>query len=158
MGGEGEGHLGTPGVIDHTVPDTTEGKPNQEAISNGNPGAPLGRELALSEILSKLKRAGIRNHVWLTTDVHYTAAHHNHPDRAVYNCGMDTTFNTSVVAQLTTSATAAAILASSTRSVHPTLSITHWPRAAPKASKEPANSSGPPNAIGTQVAGSAPSS
>ncbi len=66
------------------VPDTTEGKPNQEAISNGNPGAPLGRELALSEILSKLKRAGIRNHVWLTTDVHYTAAHHYHPDRAVY--------------------------------------------------------------------------
>ncbi len=66
------------------VPDTTEGKPNQEAISNGNPGAPLGRELALSEILSELKRAGIRNHVWLTTDVHYTAAHHYHPDRAVY--------------------------------------------------------------------------
>ena len=66
------------------VPDTTEGKPNQEAISNGNPGAPLGRELALAEILSELKRAGIRNHVWLTTDVHYTAAHHYHPDRAVY--------------------------------------------------------------------------
>ncbi len=66
------------------VPDTTEGKPNQEAISNANPGAPLGRELALAEILSELKRAGIRNHVWLTTDVHYTAAHHYHPDRAVY--------------------------------------------------------------------------
>ena len=28
--------------------------------------------------------AGIRNHVWLTADVHYTAAHQYHPDRAVY--------------------------------------------------------------------------
>jgi alkaline phosphatase D len=66
------------------VPDATEGKLNQESISNGDPGAPLGREMGLAQILSELKRAGIRNHVWLTTDVHYTAAHHYHPDRAVY--------------------------------------------------------------------------
>jgi alkaline phosphatase D len=34
--------------------------------------------------LTELKRAGIRNHVWLTADVHYTAADHYHPDRATY--------------------------------------------------------------------------
>ncbi|MEP9385125.1 alkaline phosphatase D family protein [Nocardioides cheoyonin] len=57
---------------------------NIEAVANGDSGAPLGREIALSKILTELKRAGIRNHVWLTADVHYTAAHHYHPDRAVY--------------------------------------------------------------------------
>ncbi len=31
-----------------------------------------------------MQDAGIRNHVWLTADVHYTAAHHYSPDRAAY--------------------------------------------------------------------------
>lgn len=57
---------------------------NQESISNGDDGAPLGREHALATILTALKRMGIRNHVWLTADVHYTAAHHYSPDRAAY--------------------------------------------------------------------------
>lgn len=66
------------------VPDSTEGKPNQESISNGDPGAPKGREIELARVLTELKRAGVRNHVWLTADVHYTAAHRYHPDRAAY--------------------------------------------------------------------------
>jgi len=55
-----------------------------EGVSNGDPGAPLGRELEFARVLSELKRLGIRNHVWLTADVHYTAAHHYHPDRAAF--------------------------------------------------------------------------
>jgi alkaline phosphatase D len=31
-----------------------------------------------------MKRAGIRNTVWLTADMHYTAAHHYDPSRAVF--------------------------------------------------------------------------
>ena len=66
------------------VPDGLEGRPNQESISNGDPGAPRGRELELARVLTELQRAGVRNHVWLTADVHYTAAHHYHPERAAY--------------------------------------------------------------------------
>lgn len=55
-----------------------------EGIANADPGRPLGREIDLAEVLSFLKREGIRNHVWLTADVHYTAAHHYSPDRAVF--------------------------------------------------------------------------
>ncbi len=52
-----------------------------EAWANG-PGAPLGRELELAELLSFLKARGVRNVVFLTGDVHYPAVHHYHPDRA----------------------------------------------------------------------------
>jgi alkaline phosphatase D len=62
------------------VPDGTE----QEGLAQGDPGAPLGRELDIAPVLTALQRAGIRNHVWLTADVHYTAAHHYSPDRAAY--------------------------------------------------------------------------
>ena len=55
-----------------------------EGIANADPGGPLGREIDLAQMLSFLKREGIRNHVWLTADVHYTAAHHYSPDRAVF--------------------------------------------------------------------------
>lgn len=55
-----------------------------EAAAQGDGGAPLGRELDLAVVLSALQRMGVRNHVWLTADVHYTAAHHYHPDRAAY--------------------------------------------------------------------------
>ena len=47
-----------------------------EAIANGAPGAPLGRELELAQIMRFIKAAGIANTVWVTADVHYTAAHH----------------------------------------------------------------------------------
>lgn len=55
-----------------------------EAVAQGDPGAPLGRELELADLLTFLKRRRIRNTVWLTADVHYTAAHHYSPDRAAY--------------------------------------------------------------------------
>ena len=35
-------------------------------------------------MLAFIKRAGIRNVVWLTADMHYTAAHHYDPGRAVF--------------------------------------------------------------------------
>ena len=66
------------------VSDTTEGKQNYEAISQGDNGKPLGRELQIAEILSFLKKEDIRNVVWLTTDVHYTAAHYFDPSKAAY--------------------------------------------------------------------------
>ncbi|MGH3354564.1 MAG: alkaline phosphatase D family protein, partial [Nocardioidaceae bacterium] len=55
-----------------------------EGIANADPGTPLGRELDLAQVLRFLKAVGIRNHVWLTADVHYTAAHHYSPQRAVF--------------------------------------------------------------------------
>jgi len=55
-----------------------------EGIANADAGMPLGRELDLAQVLSFLKHEGIRNHVWLTADVHYTAAHHYSPERAAF--------------------------------------------------------------------------
>jgi alkaline phosphatase D len=55
-----------------------------EAISQGDNGKPLGRELQIAELLTFLKRNRIHNVVWLTTDVHYTAAHYFDPDKAAY--------------------------------------------------------------------------
>ncbi len=52
--------------------------------SNGEDGPPLGREPELARILSAWQRAGVRNVVFLTADVHYTAAHHYSPERAAY--------------------------------------------------------------------------
>jgi phosphodiesterase/alkaline phosphatase D-like protein len=43
-----------------------------------------GRELEIADILSFVKRAGIRNTIWLTADVHYTAAHYFDPGKAVF--------------------------------------------------------------------------
>ena len=51
---------------------------------NGDDGSPLGREPELAAILSAWKRAGVRNVVFVTADVHYTAAHHYSPERAAY--------------------------------------------------------------------------
>src|SRR5262249_28857633 len=53
-----------------------------EAVAQGKPGAPLGREVEFARLLTTLHRRGVRNVVWLTADVHYTAAHAYHPDRA----------------------------------------------------------------------------
>ncbi|MEV5540090.1 alkaline phosphatase D family protein [Saccharopolyspora shandongensis] len=55
-----------------------------EAIGQGDPGAPLGRELEIAELLSFAKRHHITGMVWVTGDVHYTAAHHYHPSRASF--------------------------------------------------------------------------
>jgi alkaline phosphatase D len=63
------------------VPD---GPVNHEAIANRDPGRPAGRELELARLLSDLQQCGVRNVVWLTADVHYTAAHHYDPRRATF--------------------------------------------------------------------------
>ncbi len=64
------------------VPD---GPVNQESLSNRDPGAPLGKELELAQVLSAFKRHGVRNVVWITADVHYCAAHHYDPARAAFS-------------------------------------------------------------------------
>ena len=55
-----------------------------EAVANGDPGPPLGRELEIAGVLEHIARRRIRNVVWVTADVHYAAAHHYHPDRAAF--------------------------------------------------------------------------
>lgn len=55
-----------------------------EAIANGENGAPKGRELEVAELLGFLRQQKVRDTVWLTADVHYCAAHHYHPDQAVF--------------------------------------------------------------------------
>jgi len=55
-----------------------------EAIAQGMSGPPRGRELELADLLSFIKHAGIRNTLWLTADVHYTAAHYYDPDKAAF--------------------------------------------------------------------------
>ena len=47
-------------------------------------GAAAGRELEIADLLRFIKSAGVKNTVWLTADVHYTAAHHYSPDRAAF--------------------------------------------------------------------------
>jgi alkaline phosphatase D len=61
----------------------TDRKWGSEAVAQGD-GPPLGRELEIADLLSFIKHAGIRNTVWLTADVHYTAAHYYDPNKAVF--------------------------------------------------------------------------
>ncbi|HEX8347035.1 MAG TPA: alkaline phosphatase D family protein [Actinoplanes sp.] len=61
------------------VPD---GPTAQEGVAQGDPGAPLGRELEFATVLREAHRAGVTGVVFLTADVHYTAAHHYDPARA----------------------------------------------------------------------------
>ncbi|MFF4603306.1 alkaline phosphatase D family protein [Streptomyces sp. NPDC001339] len=63
------------------VPD---GKTDFEAVAQGDPGAPLGRELQMAELLRHIKHARITGTLWLTTDVHYTSAQHYAPERAAF--------------------------------------------------------------------------
>lgn len=58
------------------------GKTLWEAVANGDNGQALGRELEIARLLRFIKREGIKNIVWLTADVHYTAAHYFDPDKA----------------------------------------------------------------------------
>jgi alkaline phosphatase D len=55
-----------------------------EAVANGDPGAPLGRELELADLLRFMRDRRIRNVVWVTGDVHYCAAHYYNPERAQF--------------------------------------------------------------------------
>ena len=61
--------------------DNAPQKKGSEAIAQGS-GAPLGRELEIANLLSFIKHARVKNTVWLTADVHYTAAHYYDPDKA----------------------------------------------------------------------------
>jgi alkaline phosphatase D len=55
-----------------------------EAVSQGDNGAPLGRELQIAGVLSSMKKHHVKNVVWITTDVHYTAAHYYDPAKAAF--------------------------------------------------------------------------
>ncbi|MFF3324849.1 alkaline phosphatase D family protein [Streptomyces sp. NPDC002889] len=63
------------------VPD---GSANFEAVAQGDPGVPLGRELQIADLLRFIKHRRITGTLWLTADVHYTSAQHYAPERAVY--------------------------------------------------------------------------
>lgn len=60
-----------------------DGVPAWEGWANG-PGAALGREHELADVLSYIKRERVRNVVWVTADVHYAAAHYYDPKTAVF--------------------------------------------------------------------------
>jgi alkaline phosphatase D len=54
-----------------------------ENLANGD-GPARGRELEIAGLLRFIRDNGIRNVVWLTADVHYTAAHHYDPNKAQF--------------------------------------------------------------------------
>jgi alkaline phosphatase D len=58
-----------------------QNRPRFENAANGD-GPARGRELEIARILRFVQRNAIRNLVWLTTDVHYTAAHFYDPAKA----------------------------------------------------------------------------
>jgi alkaline phosphatase D len=45
---------------------------------------PRGRGIEIAELLAFIKHSGIRNTVWITADLHYTAAHFYDPNRAAF--------------------------------------------------------------------------
>jgi len=55
-----------------------------EAVAQGENGPPRGRELEIADLLGFIKHAGICNTLWLTADVHYTAAHYYDPNKAAF--------------------------------------------------------------------------
>ncbi|MFD7920835.1 alkaline phosphatase D family protein [Streptomyces sp. NPDC059740] len=61
-----------------------DGDSDFEAVSQGDPGQPLGRELQIADLLRFVKHRRVTGTVWLTTDVHYTAAQHFDPSRAAF--------------------------------------------------------------------------
>jgi alkaline phosphatase D len=63
--------------------DMSIGLISEDAVALGD-GPPQRREHEIADLLSFMKRAGIRNTVWLTADMHYTAAHYYDPNRAAY--------------------------------------------------------------------------
>lgn len=60
-----------------------DGPANFEAFANGN-GPALGRELELADLLRFIKQKKIKNVVWITTDVHYCAAHYYNSAKAQF--------------------------------------------------------------------------
>lgn len=45
---------------------------------------PRGRGIEIADLLAFIKRCGVRNTLWITADLHYTAAHYYDPNRAVF--------------------------------------------------------------------------
>lgn len=60
-----------------------EGRTKFENSANGD-GPVLGREFDIAELLSSIKHNRVKNVVWLTADVHYTAAHFYDPAKAQF--------------------------------------------------------------------------
>ena len=65
------------------VYDDAANKKGSEAFAQGD-GPPRGRELEIADILRFIKTSDVTNTVWLTADVHYTAAHYYNPDKAQF--------------------------------------------------------------------------
>lgn len=55
-----------------------------EAVAQGDHGSPRGRELEIADLLRFIRDEDIRNVVWITADVHYTAAHRYDPANATF--------------------------------------------------------------------------
>lgn len=55
-----------------------------EGVANADSGPPSGRESEIARVLSAIKTQGVTGTVWLTADVHYTAAHRYSPERAAF--------------------------------------------------------------------------
>ncbi len=62
----------------------THGATAYEGIANAHKGRPLGRELEIAHLLRVLRREKIRNVVWLSADVHYSAAYYYDPEDAQF--------------------------------------------------------------------------
>ena len=45
---------------------------------------PVGRGIEIADLLSFIRRADIRNTLWITADLHYTAAHYFDPNNALF--------------------------------------------------------------------------
>jgi alkaline phosphatase D len=56
---------------------------SDDAVALGD-GPPHGRELEIADLLAFIKHGGINNTIWLTADMHYTAAHYYDPNHAVF--------------------------------------------------------------------------
>jgi len=54
------------------------------AAGGDEASGPRGRGLEIADLLSFIRRADIRNALWITADLHYTAAHYYDPNRAVF--------------------------------------------------------------------------
>ena len=59
-------------------------KQGVEAVAQGDMGVAKGRELEFAELFRFIRDQNIKNVVWLTADVHYTAAHRYDPNRAQF--------------------------------------------------------------------------
>ncbi|MBM3794330.1 MAG: alkaline phosphatase [Acidobacteria bacterium] len=68
------------------VPDgkDAQGRAQWEAVANGEYGPARGRELEIAALLQTLKKRRVTGTVWLTADVHYTAAHYYDPAKAQF--------------------------------------------------------------------------